>query len=503
MFWEGDAMNDPLALALELREYGMAAIPIIPGTKRPPVKIKPFFEQGPQPFQLPILFSNQPVEVAVLGGTPSDRLAIIDCDNQRVFDDMVRTLNYPATWLVKTYRGGHIYARFPIAVKSTRGNGFDVQSQFKYALAPGAMHPKGVRYEFIQRTQNVIELPLAALPGVTLEPARVRPDGMPRRAWKLLNGDLQWQGVFASRSEAEYSIVMSMVNAGFGIDRITLLFSKYAYTDSHYRNLISERNGRTADQWLARMYESAMEYAQAHRSKGCESALRLRQWADEQAWDGRSGAYTRAVFLAHIEIAERVGRITYQAGVRELAERAGIGIHAASNANKRLIDQKLVELVKGNTSSLATAWKLNSSVARGNTPLHLEVQGVFPLATNIASHDVFRRAGLGKCAAQIWAILQPSKEPMRVSEIAEVTGRHRVTVQDALTRMCQLGMAHCDMSGAGVVWSSVTGVNLDEIAREIGTQGIGAEQKVKHAKERAAHKQRIERLVKRRVQCSD
>ncbi len=488
-------MNDPLALALELQSHGMAAIPIIAGTKRPAVKIKPFFEHGPQAFQLPMLFADQSVEVAVLGGSPSDRLAIIDCDNQRVFDEMVRTLNYPATWLVKTYRGGHIYARFPVAVKSTRGDGFDVQAQFKYALAPGAMHPKGIRYEFIQRTPQVSELPLAAIPGITLEPARVRPNGMPRRAWKLLTGDLQWHGVFDSRSEAEYSVVMSMVNASFSIERITLLFSKYAHSDSHYHNLITERNGRSADQWLARMYQSAMEYAQSHRSVGRERALRLRQWADEQTWEGRSGAYTRAVFLAHVEIAEHVGRITYQAGVRELAERAGIGIHAVSNANKRLIDAKLIETVKESTSTLATAWKLNSSVARGNTPLHLEVQGVFPLATS--SHDVFRHSGLGKCAAQIWAVLQYSKEPMRASEIADGTGRHRITVHNVLTRMLELGMVYCEMAKSGVVWSVVTTVNFDEIAKELGTDGLGQQQCDKHRAQREAQHEYIKRLERR------
>ena len=43
------AMKTALDRALELYAYGLAPIPIIPGTKRPAVRIKPFFEQGPSP----------------------------------------------------------------------------------------------------------------------------------------------------------------------------------------------------------------------------------------------------------------------------------------------------------------------------------------------------------------------------------------------------------------------------------------------------------------------
>ncbi len=488
-------MTDLLTRAIELNRAGLACIPIIPGTKRPACKIKPFFENGPSGAQLPLLF-NERVEIAVLGGKPSERLAIIDCDNMPTAERMLAALDRPNTWLVKTYRGMHIYTRTPVAVRSTRGDGFDLQAQAKYCLAPGSRHPKGVTYEFIQKPERIVELPsLDAIPGLALLPAATRPNDLPRHAWRLLTDATAWHE-YTSRSEAECSAILSLINNGCDYARVLIIFSQHAHPDTHFQNLIRDRGVRHAEEWLRRVYNDTVEFAHTHHSPELQMILHGRQWVEQQTWQGQAGAYNRAVLLGHLAIAERAGRLTYQASVRDLAEQAGVSIKAVSKANQRLVKLSLIELVKAAYGTLAAMWRLGVfGWTKGNTPSSPSVGECVLLSKREIGHDVFRWAGFGKGAGQVWAKLERAEQPLTVQQIAEQTGRSAKTVYRILARFQGLGMVECVPDGANpnqIAWGCAPEVNLDEMARKIGVAGIGARQRAEHIRERAAHRRAMQ-----------
>jgi hypothetical protein len=106
------------------------------------------------------------------------------------------------------------------------------------------------------------------------------------------------------------------------------------------------------------------------------------------------------------------------------------------------------------------------------------------------SHDVFRHGGLGKSAGQAWQILQDN--PAGIEELASATGRHPRTIERALVRMENvvdpfsgeyLPMVARDEHE---MYRSLP-VDLDRIARAVGTAGAGERQHIEHAKERRMH----------------
>jgi hypothetical protein len=493
-------MINPLQLVTELNIAGLACIPIVPGTKRPTCKISRFFESGPTAMQLPLLFHSN-VEVAILSGAPSDRLAIIDCDNMTTATQMLDGLGHPNTWIVKTSRGIHIYTRTPVTVKSTRGDGFDLQASKKYCLAPGAQHPSGITYEFLNKPNQIIELPtLDSIPGVVLQPATLRPNNLPRHTWKLLTNSQAWQAEsYDSRSDAEQAILIGLINVGFDYERTLATFAHHAHHDTHFKNLIRDRGVREAEAWLKRSYDSAIEYARTHNNPELRLVAQLRSLISRQVWTGRAGSYNRAVLLGHIAIAERAGRLSYQAGVRELAERAGMSLKAISKANARLCKDHFIEATKPAYGTLATQWRLNvGALSKGNTPNSPSVRECVLMTTRnqseLSAHDLFRWAGLGKGAAQIWELLVASDHPHSAQSVCAKTGRGLKSVYRILGKMHQLEMLTGDFDGSAFVWLANRDVNLDEVAQKLNVAGIGSRQRTEHAREREMHRRVISRL---------
>lgn len=167
---------DGLALALDLMKYQLAPLPIRAGTKLAACKWRDYMGSGFTAEELQGLFeSPDPLTVGVLCGTPSDRLLVLDCDSELALAKMLQMLGDPATWVVRTPRGGHIYLRTPRPVRtklSPDNHSVDILAQGHYVLAPGAVHPNGTCYDFIQQTPAIFELSsLDAIPGVTFTSA--------------------------------------------------------------------------------------------------------------------------------------------------------------------------------------------------------------------------------------------------------------------------------------------------------------------------------------------
>jgi len=243
-------------------------------------------------------------------------------------------------------------------------------------------------------------------------------------------------------------------------------------------------NQKSGIDYLWMCYQSAKRYGENNLSEGREVAIQVRNWANSRAWRGNTGLYDKVVILAHCDIGYQSGKTEYQASLRELAEKSGMSIGGVANANKRLVKNKNLEIIKNSTTTLATVYSLGKSYT---LPQYNTVRECITLP----NHDVFRYQGLGKSGFDIWQAIQ--QEPKTLLEIQKETGRSRKTVINKLKRMGNLvdmrtGEIISMVTFDGEKYSPVKDIDLDYIAEFLGTSGMGERQKARHEKERREHK---------------
>jgi len=106
---------------------------------------------------------------AVLCGTSSNNLVVIDLDNKelfKVFNDWEKMKR--ETLIVETGKGYHVYTRpkgklpeTSVRTTNEKGQHIDIQSHGTYVLIAGSIHPDtGKEYKIISSTLNIIELDL-------------------------------------------------------------------------------------------------------------------------------------------------------------------------------------------------------------------------------------------------------------------------------------------------------------------------------------------------------
>lgn len=221
-------------------------------------------------------------------------------------------------------------------------------------------------------------------------------------------------------------------------------------------------------------------------------------------WPGRTGRTDHVCYLAHALTAYQCGKVEYNLSERELAERAGIGQNTAHKANGRLREATLVERVKQTDGvRYGALWRLQSDKVESYP--HIPVrEGMIQLchsdgtgdALPPSDHDAFRYRGLGKSAAELWALLKNA--PMTAGELAERSGRTVRTVYRNLAKLARIVDAHTGEvfrlveRGDGDTWRALD-ADFDAIAQAVGTAGVGERQRAKHERERAGWRLAIDR----------
>ena len=425
------------------------------------------------------------------------RIAVWDCDEMRAYENtqnLMFALGYdPGSYpIVSTPKRKlcHVYTTFLDDIPGNYRNFTDDfgLGEFRYGhgaytAAPPSVITDGGVYSLIDGDFRQLPkltlsdvLPILRNQDTTLEPEKPK---IPRKAVALLHG--KYIENYASRSEAEQALIVSLVNSGHEFDRIASLFSSYP-TAGKFKELY-EKNPRNAMRWLRLSYDNAIEWAQTHESKARQIAQNNIAWANSRPWPGRTGSVDRAVYLAHANTAHKSGRIAYAASSRDLAELAGCTFATASRATHRLRSMELLHLVTPAVADCANIYELR-------TNLHTPSPRFVRKCVSLSNLDVFRWHGLGKSAAEMWEVLQEG--PANIDELSMRTGRHVRTVKRALDRMTGLvdsitGEIIDMVEGDGKNWRALD-VNLDYVAQLIGTAGYGKLQWEKHSKERRLHR---------------
>ena len=324
---------------------------------------------------------------------------------------------------------------------------------------------------------------------------------IPAKARRILNGD--WSG-YQSRSEADYAVILTLVEHDFTANEIFYLFQTYGGA------------GKVKDEgrrWFDQAYQQAVDYSLEHELQDRTTVRYLMQRADSEAWPGRTGATDHSVYGASLKIAYRAASLKFYAGIRLLSELSGVGDKTTYKSVKRLISRgKLVKAESGEDGK-ANFYRVVEPTEPSSGPLAGEFQETASLLPHILavrlcghedavcekvdiSHDLFaNKLGLGKVAGEVYACLVGS-EPLSVPALTERTGRSRRAVERALSRMRDLFVTNLTTGELlpmvvqdGRLWSANYG-DLDRAAAHVGSLGRGEQRKAAHAKERAAYWER-------------
>jgi len=160
----------PKELASFYLDRNLSVIPLKYREKTPLFSWKEYQERRPTREEIEKWFSNNEVNVAIITGSVSDNLIVIDFDNMELakwfFDEVLpklpRSIQFSVgnTWMVRTGKGVHIYLRITdierdefkekLRTKPRLREGLDIKAEGGYVVAPPSIHPSGAKYHFIK-----------------------------------------------------------------------------------------------------------------------------------------------------------------------------------------------------------------------------------------------------------------------------------------------------------------------------------------------------------------
>lgn len=490
-------MNNNLETALkQYSDLGFDTLPLISNSKKP--------YSGAWQTRLPEhLWQDAPQDanIGIRGGGLA-HVAFIDCDEPKAFEHVTNHLaglgyrgdSYP---LVQTANNGrHIYitlsGTLPGAARDLAkdaGAGEFRYGAGAFVVAPPSYINEGYGYKLLSGDFKIRpKLEVKDILPLLGNRETKEKNKLSRKALALLHG----KGIdaFSSRSEAEQSLLLSMVNAGLSYSEVLEHFNRYpcAGKDAEYK----AKSPKRAEVWLSRSYSEAKEWAQSHESKGRQIAKLAIEWAESKAWQGKTGAIDRLVYIAHAKIAYKAGRLNYAAACRDLAEMAGIDFKTASRSTQRLCKSGLLVIDRKAVANSSNTYYLGSL----DKVAHSLSNSTVRKCVTLSNHDVFRYGGLGKSAGEIYAALQA--KPASAKELAEITGRSSKTIKRVLERMQKIVNRQTGEYLPMVTLNEdkkyyLLPSDLTQIARVIGTFGKGEKQKLEHEKDRRLHAIGLER----------
>jgi len=153
---------DVLSTALMWHNLGIACIPILAGSKKPALEAWGQYQtELPTEAKLRAWFSVDYSLAVILGW---HNLAVIDFDDEALWQSWQADHDPIDTYRVRTARGWHLYVYCDEAASCWHSEGIDVKAQGGYVLAPPSVHPSGHKYQGygsphqIAKIENITDL---------------------------------------------------------------------------------------------------------------------------------------------------------------------------------------------------------------------------------------------------------------------------------------------------------------------------------------------------------
>lgn len=492
---------------LNFIEAGYDVIPLRPASKLP---LRKAWERRPTVTQ----WYNAPTD-SNLGLRAGNGKAFIDCDDKTKPGTADNVLNWltglgydrETLPIVQTPTSGgvgrHVYVTFAGALLGSRRNFVNTMGagDFRYGAASFvATFPDYVtdlgEYKLLQG--DITRLPvldikdIASLVDIN---AAVVDSKQSKRPSSLALAIMQGvkPGKYATASEGEAGLVLSLHNSGFTYDDIKRVFDTSPCL-GHYADKHKAKGAREAERWLNLTYQNAVNYSQN------ESAVRrvIASWivqAKAAAW---SKVTDKNVYIAHAKIAHKAGRPEYSADVRTLSLSAGVGIAAVSGGNKRLVNAGGLAIVEPYAGIRATTYKLFEPPvsAKNKHTLRTVCEDVFANGTpknetpeGIATHDAFMngKGRLGRRAGEVYALLM--SEALTFKELQDRTKTPTRTLRRILGKLRNVKdrktgevIEMVTMGGDGAYFGNL--VDLDLISAIYGTYGATGKRREEYEKDR-------------------
>jgi hypothetical protein len=285
-----------------------------------------------------------------------------------------------------------------------------------------------------------------------------------------------------SRSELIQSVADSAVNRGWTREKFREVMLRRSNKGAAK---ILEKSANAARAYLDRSWDKAIKFVRQNPpiSNG-EAARRhiraMRAAIDRMDWSYPNGWTHYAVLIVHLDIAETLGRLEYEASIRRVAGKAGVTKDTVMNAHDRLT-RLLIPLAVpvGRTSR----WKLRTAAGRDSNNLRI-CEEYCPDQRSGSDHDVWHQWGMGKGGWRTWNALNVTGGMTSSGLAGRLRAKPRTTT-DRLKRLERLGMAR----RSGSHWFRVER-DLDEVAAELGTLGRLAARKSLHRAEQERYEKR-------------
>lgn len=136
---------------------GLSFFPIPYKSKQADRKWKAFQARRPTPEEIATWGNGQPSNIAIVCGSVSGNLVILDADTWERFYELEEVicaktgcsalLDY--TLVSQTSKGAHIWLRTKAPVKSQKSPQLDIKGEGGYVIAPPSVHPSGAEYIFL------------------------------------------------------------------------------------------------------------------------------------------------------------------------------------------------------------------------------------------------------------------------------------------------------------------------------------------------------------------
>jgi DNA-binding MarR family transcriptional regulator len=460
-----------------------------------------------------------PIHTAVAAGVAfavevDQNVLSVDADGAEVapavqaLADSLRHGGY-APVVVASGRPGHLHlhcriadpdVRYGAAARAREG-GLDVRRVIRPPLAP---HRLGLSVMLLQPEDPAVAL--ARLTRTASSPASSPPPECRlsvRLRALLRQGDRDQR--YRSRSEVVMALALAFVNAGLTLgDLVTVLLDTRNAAGDKVRELAARRGLPAARRWVALAWAKAEVRANqypAFRNGGDVRGeiSRIRAAAKAAPWRGMAGGSDWAVLQAHLQIAERVDRLTYRASAREVAELAGVSAKTASKAHKRLRNRGWLRYA-GRVAGPGAAFRWTLARPRHVTTVHNLLTPPEGGGRTVTGSDAWvwaagpeRARGLGKSAARVWGLLSEtyySTSAVGGALVHDLTGHLGVkagAVRKQLRKLVSMGLAARARGRAGG-WYRLSG-DLEHVALRLRVAGAGEARRKQHFRERLAYRE--------------
>jgi hypothetical protein len=432
------------------RDAGFCVLPLPENGKRCYVKDWPELSQQE-------LWANAPEDynLAVRLGGPL-QTAVLDGDNEyavKNIADSLRGMGAPficTTTATPSHRHFYINMMGAPSGESWRklsqsiGSGEFRFGSGAYVVAPSSI-VNGQRYSFVNSTDGPHDI--ASLRRVHFKdfaraflsdavarserihikalPVQLIKRDLPTSFYKLL-GELNTaesgaiMGKYASRSEAEFAVILSAIRAGWNFDEVAQLFDEWQpghYADSKnpsrylqttWNNALSAFASEPTRQEIANMIANAPRY-----------------------WPGRGGALDAATYNALLAMAYAKDALTFNASIRQICELSGASFKGAYNSLLRLRSSGVVVRTGLDADYGTSGWTIKTGgVSISNHPTQYY--------TSEGSQELWPI--MGRSSMLVYEELD-EKQAFCAKILAKTSGKCLNTVKTALKKLAKYGLA--------------------------------------------------------------